>query len=161
MGKTMDFSTWYTEQQPAVSGVMLALTGDRQLAEDVTNEAFARAWSKWSSVEAMDSPSGWVYRVALNVLRRHLRRRTIEEAIFRREHQRKAIEPTPLPDEVLWAKVRELPERQRNVLVLRYVADLPEQQIADLMKIRRGTVAATLSAARERLLTQIKEQGHE
>ena len=61
------------------------------------------------------------------------------------------MRPPDDPDDELWAAVAASPERQRTAVVLRYVADLPEAGVAAAMKVRRGTVASTLAAARRSL----------
>lgn len=73
-----DFAEWYRAEHPKVVGSMTVLCGYPDLANEVTDEAFARALSRWSKVERMDSPGGWTYRVALNQLRRTMRRRSME-----------------------------------------------------------------------------------
>lgn len=70
-----------------------------------------------------------------------------------------------VPDARLWAEVRALPERQRQMVVLRYVADLAEGDIAGVLGVSRGTVASTLSDARRRLAGRLDgfeevEHGH-
>ena len=64
----------------------------------------------------------------------------------------------PPPAVELWDIVRSLPERQGKAVVLRYVADLPENEIAEVMGITRGTVAATLRDARQRLAPLLVEK---
>jgi RNA polymerase sigma factor (sigma-70 family) len=54
--------------------------------------------------------------------------------------------------------VRQLPERQRVAVVLRYLLDLPEQEVAAAMRISRGTVASALAAAHQRLATWLTEE---
>jgi RNA polymerase sigma-70 factor (ECF subfamily) len=98
----------------------------------------------------MESPGGWVYRVALNVLRRTLRRRSTEVRLLQRQAQAEGgAAPGPLPE--VWQAVAQLPARQRTAVVLRFVADLPEADIALAMGVRRGTVSSTLALARRRL----------
>jgi RNA polymerase sigma-70 factor (ECF subfamily) len=97
--------------------------------------------------------------VALNCLRRSLRRQRHEAVLLRRP--RPANPPVPLPHPELWAEVRSLPERQRIAVVLRYVADLPEAEIAEAMGVARGTVAATLSAARKQLALRLGADSEE
>ncbi len=60
------------------------------------------------------------------------------------------VDDHPLDDEV-WQAVRALPDRQRTAIVLRYVADLPEADIAEALHVSRGTVASNLSDARKAL----------
>lgn len=65
----------------------------------------------------------------------------------------------PEPSDVeLWAAVARLSERQQRCVVLRYVHDLPEGEIAELLGIARGTVAATLHAARKSLRAEYAEE---
>jgi RNA polymerase sigma factor (sigma-70 family) len=143
-----DFDEWYADQRPRVFLSMLALSGDRDLAADVTDEAFMRTVTHWKRVRAMESPGGWTQRVALNVLRRRLRRRRVEMRLLPRLVGR---DHESMPTGEVWDLVRALPERQRVAVVLRYVADLTEPDIGIAMGIARGTVASTLAAARERL----------
>ena len=95
----------------------------------------------------MASPGGWTYRVALNELRRSLRGHGRDQS--RAGATLAARVPETDPD--LWDLVRRLPERQRTAIALRYIADLPEQEVADAMGIRRSTAASTLTQARQRL----------
>ena len=143
------FDSWYRLQHPRVLGVLVALSGDADLARDATDEAFSRAFERWDRVSVMTSPAAWTHRVALNELRRRARRRTLEQRHRWRWVERQRDADVPEPE--VWAAVRALPDRQRQVLVLRYVGDLPEAEIADLVGISRGTVASTLFEARRRL----------
>jgi DNA-directed RNA polymerase specialized sigma24 family protein len=104
----------------------------------------------------MESPGGWTHRVALNELRRSLRRRGRE-----RSAGGGPAATVPSTDPELWDLVRRLPERQRLAVVLRYVADLPEQAIADVMGITRSTAASTLTQARDRLGEWMREAEHD
>jgi DNA-directed RNA polymerase specialized sigma24 family protein len=143
-----DFDEWYADQRPRVYVSLLALSGDADLAAEATDEAFTRAVAQWRRERTMDSPGGCSQRVALNVLRRRMRRRRFERRalprLVGRDHEM-------MPTGDVWDLVRALPERQRVAVVLRYVADLTEPDIAIAMGIARGTVASTLAAARARL----------
>lgn len=149
------FDEWYAEQRPRVYLSMLALSGEPDLAAEATDEAFTRAVARWQRVRTMESPGGWTQRVALNVLKRRLRRRRVEARLHRRAAPR-THEPPPAGE--VWDLVRSLPERQRVAVVLRYVADLTEPDIATAMGVARGTVASTLASARERLGEQLRTE---
>jgi RNA polymerase sigma-70 factor (ECF subfamily) len=140
------FEPWYLCEHPKVLAALTWVAGDPHVAADATDEAFARAYASWRKVESMASPGGWVYRVALNVVRRRMRRVALEQ---------RTAEPPPEVTEVvdheIWSVVQQLPERQRVAVVLRYLLDLPEKEVAMAMGISRGTVASTLAAARLRL----------
>jgi RNA polymerase sigma factor (sigma-70 family) len=147
-----DFDLWYRREHPRVLAVCAALSGDVSAAADAADEAFVRALERWPSVSEMASPGGWVQVVALNHLRRVLRRRQGERLLHaRRPIPQSEGRPAGLPDMDLWAAVAALPRRQRLAVVLRYVHDLPEAAIAAVMGISRGSVASTLAAAQANL----------
>jgi predicted RNA polymerase sigma factor len=77
-----DFEVFYREQYSRVLSGSVALAGEVEVARDATNEAFARALQRWTTVRAMSSPGGWVQAVALNELRRVLRRRRLERILL-------------------------------------------------------------------------------
>jgi RNA polymerase sigma-70 factor (ECF subfamily) len=150
-----EFSEWYQREHPRVLGSLLALSGDVDLAADVTDDAFARALANWPRVAIMASPAGWTYQVALNGLRRRHRRRSHERRVLievggRAEHAN-SVHTDPMRHPEVWAAVRALPEKQRVAVVLRYVADLAEADIAKTMGVSRGTVASNLADARRAL----------
>jgi DNA-directed RNA polymerase specialized sigma24 family protein len=142
------FGPWYRRTHAQLFTAMLAVSGNREVASESTDEAFSRAWRDWERVRSMDSPEGWTYRVALNVLRTQGRRRRVEQRLLPRLAYRPAV---PAPAGEVWELVRELPARQRTAVVLRFVADLDERHIAEVMHVTRGTVASTLAAARRAL----------
>jgi RNA polymerase sigma-70 factor (ECF subfamily) len=149
MGDTSDFSAWYREQHPLVLAALTVASGRADVAAEATDEAFVRAYERWERVRRMGSPGGWLYRVALNDLRRRCRRQAIERDLLRRQ-----APPPVAPAAVephLWEAVRALPHRQRTAVALRYVLDLPEADVARLMGVTRGSASATLTAARRRL----------
>jgi len=152
----LDFETWYKAEYPRLVNTLAMVVGGRALAADAAAEACVRALSRWDRVGRMERPGGWVYRVALNEARRRAKRRTTEYRLLT-EHL--PLSPTSSPpvegDVELWAAVAELPDRTREVVVLRYVADLTEPAIADALGIRRGSVATLLRRAHSRLGEQL------
>lgn len=154
-----DFEAWYEQERPRVLAVCIALTGVPDEASEATDEAFVRALERWPMVGGMVSPGGWVQVVALNHLRRHLRRRSRERRLLQASRGAPGVAGNQVPDSDLWAAVAGLPRRQRTAVVLRYVHDLPETAIAEVMGIARGTVASTLAAA-TRALQQRLVQSH-
>jgi RNA polymerase sigma-70 factor (ECF subfamily) len=157
-----EFSEWYRSEHPRVLGSLLALSGDADVAADVTADAFARALAHWPRVAIMASPAGWTYQVALNGLRRRHRRRGHERRVLvevgsRAESARGVhLDATRHPE--VWEAVRELPEKQRTAIVLRYVADLAEADIAKAMGVSRGTVASNLADARRALARYLGDE---
>jgi hypothetical protein len=62
----LDFDEWYKREHPRVVGAFYVVCREIDVAQDSTDEAFARALAHWPQVGAMNSPGAWVYRVALN-----------------------------------------------------------------------------------------------
>jgi RNA polymerase sigma-70 factor, ECF subfamily len=144
-----DFETWYRREHPRLLGALTVAAGSPDVAADATAEAFVRAYERWDRVRDMASPGGWLYRVALNVVRRRARRLAFEHDVLRRSVP--VAEPPPLVHPEVWDAVRALPRQQRVAIALRYVLDLPEAEVAAVMGVTRGSASATLTAARRRL----------
>lgn len=139
------FDDWYREHYRQVFASVLLVSGSRAATGDAVDEAFARAWERWTRVRAMSSPVGWTFTVARNQLRRAARRRVREHSLAA------ASPPEPEIDVALWETVRSLPNRERELVALRYVAGLTEAQIASTLGIAPGTVARGLHDARAHL----------
>ena len=142
------FDAFWDSDHAAVLALAAALTGDWGTAEDVTQDAFSAAHGKWDQI---DNPSAWVRRVVTNRAASHWRRRARETAALARFASRsRAVVLAPEYDE-FWAKVRALPRRQAQVVVLRYLEDRSISEIAELLGLAEGTIKATLSHARAAL----------
>lgn len=142
------FDGWYLREHPRLIATLLLSTGDMDLATEGVDEAFTRALERWDRVSAMESPTGWTFRVALNHARRTARRRSFEQRVL----MRRAKEvPIPAPAGEIWQVVSVLPPRQREVVALRHIGDLSESEIAHVLGISRSTVSSTLSDAHDRL----------
>ncbi len=148
------FDDWYRRTHPRVFGVVYVACGRDDLAMEATDEAFVRALERWERVGSMTYPDGWVYQVALNAMKRKLRRLALERRLTSRQ-QPPTLTELADPNPELWREVHALPKRQRLVVLLRYVADLPEADIAKALGVTRGTVSASLAAARSRLADRL------
>jgi RNA polymerase sigma-70 factor (ECF subfamily) len=151
------FEQWYRAEHLRLLAALVVACGDEHLAQDVTAEAFARALAAWRRVSVMDEPSGWTYRVAINLLRRRARRAatearllpaTVVRATGRSDHD--AIE--------LWDAVATLPPRERLAVALRYASGLSEAEVAHAMGVAVGTTSSTLASARRRLAAALAEE---
>jgi RNA polymerase sigma factor (sigma-70 family) len=121
--------------------VAFRLLGERSEAEDVAQEACARAYSRWSSVHDYAEP--WCVRVAGNLALDVLRART--RAVKRKDRlirEHTTVVATSGSDERLdlYAALHELPKRQREAVVLRYLGDQSEEQTAALLGLSVGSV---------------------
>jgi RNA polymerase sigma-70 factor (ECF subfamily) len=149
------FERWYRDAHPRLVSSLVLVTGSVDEASECVDEALARALGRWDRVSQMGSPVGWTYRVALHVARRRGRRRAMEERLLRRRGPDRAQLDGPAGE--AWSVVADLPLRQRQVVVLRYVADLTEGDIAAALGISRSTVSSTLADARRTLGRQLAD----
>jgi RNA polymerase sigma-70 factor (ECF subfamily) len=140
-----DFRAMYEREFPAVYRAVRLLCGDPALAEDATQEAFARALVRWKRLGRQPWVGGWVMTTALNVARRHQRRREPIEA------DAAAGEPDRDAELDLRAEVRRLPPRQQEAVALHYLLDLSVADVATVMGCDGGTVKTHLSRARAAL----------
>jgi DNA-directed RNA polymerase specialized sigma24 family protein len=154
----VDFETWYEREHPRLVAALLLVLGDIDLARESVDEACSRALVRWTRVAQMESPNGYVYRIALHDAWRRRRRAQVEQRLLRRYR----IDPVmPAPGGEAWELVQHLPPRQRTAVVLRYVADLTEVEIARVMGVSRGTVSSTLIDARRSIGAQLEPESLE
>lgn len=151
------FEQWYVAEHARLVAALAVVVGHSDVAQELAAEAFARALERWERVAAMESPTGWVRIVALNLAKRRGRRLTLESRALRRRPLAVAADPPDTIDPALWAAVRSLPDRQRSVIGLRVVLDLSQEETARLLGIRPGTVSATLVEARRRVERALAE----
>ncbi len=153
---TSDFSSWYRAEHPRLVATMSAVCRDASVGRDVADEACARVLERWERVGHMESPGGWAYRVALNIARRRGRRGRAEQ------HRLEELAATTVEGDGRWSiEVRDafeqLPPRERVAVLLRYVADLSQADVAKAMKVAPGTVAAALNSARQKLRVYLED----
>jgi RNA polymerase sigma-70 factor (ECF subfamily) len=139
----------YRDEYRNYRDIMAGVVGSHDLAREVVQEAFARALREQRRFRGDGSLEAWVWRIALNVAlkaRRDLRREwSLDDEYELASHE-------AAPDRDVRAAVRALPPRRRLVVFLRYFADLPYAEIAEITGVSEGTVAATLAQAKEELL---------
>jgi len=135
--------------------VAFRMLGDRGDAEDVAQEALARAALRWSRLE--DGPEGWVTRVASNLAIDRIRRRGRTSPAI--NHPLSLVDPHIGEREDLVNGLRRLPRRQREAVVLRYLADFSEADVAIVMKCSEGTVKSHCARGLVALRRHLKDPG--
>jgi RNA polymerase sigma-70 factor (sigma-E family) len=135
-----DFDDRFDDLAAIAFRVGYRLLGDRGEAEEVAQEALARAYARWRSVAGHAEP--WVARVATNLAIGVWRKRRPTVPLDDLHADRAAGDPvaTTLERYGLVQSLRRLPRRQREVVVLRYIADLPERRVAEVLRTSIGTV---------------------
>lgn len=143
----MTFDDYLRQRLPALLRYATVVTCDPHLAEDVVQEALARAQGKWRRIRELDQPEAYLKRMILNEFlswrRRWVRRRTDPLA----EDLATVADPAGAVAQRhdLLALVAALPPRQRAVIALRFYEDRSDEEIADLLDCSLGTVRSLSS----------------
>jgi RNA polymerase sigma-70 factor (sigma-E family) len=155
-----DFEAFFARNYSSVRRALTLAFGSADLADDAAQEAFICACVRWSRVRSMARPQGWVYVTATNVARDHLRRTGRREYAEGRENVDEAVRDVAT-SAVAHVDVRDalaaLAPRQRMAVVLRYLADLTNEEVARAMGCSVGTVKSTLHSALAGLRVELEE----
>lgn len=150
---TPDFSAYFAAQQESLVRAMYLLTGDPSEADELSQEAFVRVYERWSEISKMDSPVGYLYRVAFNLNRRRMRRlrrfvgrMTPVEATGGLDPEARAISRRDVAEALL-----SLNREQREVIILREWLDLTTDDVAAVLKISPSAARVRLHRARQAL----------
>lgn len=150
------------QYESGVFRLALSIVGDEADANEITQETFIAVLKSLRTYQEKKKFKSWLYAIALNLSRSHLRRRKIVErlkstlgGIFRIETQKgSTTEDEVIQSEketAVWKELEKLDERHRTVVVLRYFHELPISEIAEIMSVNEGTIHSRLHTARERL----------
>jgi RNA polymerase sigma-70 factor (sigma-E family) len=156
-----DFDRWVVARGPALLRLAYTLTGNRSDAEDVVQEALARALARWSRISGVADVDAYVRRMVVNehtsLWRRFRRRESLVEAV--------ADGPVAEEGRVesddrrrIWLACQQLPEAQRTAVVLRYYEQLEYAEIATLTGVREGSVRARVSRGIAALRAELGEE---
>jgi RNA polymerase sigma-70 factor (ECF subfamily) len=143
-----DFDQLYQGRYLDIVATVHALVGDLGEAQDLTQEAFCRAWQRWSRLAGYDDPAAWVRRVAVNLAMSRWRRLAVARRHALRQERPATVPPLEPDHVVLVAALRTLPVNQRCAVVLHHLVDLPVEQIADELGVAVGTVKSWLRRGR-------------
>jgi RNA polymerase sigma factor (sigma-70 family) len=140
------FDAFYREQWAKMVRLAWLMTGSRELAEDLVQDAFVHVGAKWESVQA---PTAYLRVAVTNAVRAQARRKSRERSL-----PDERVQPV-LPRELdeTWHLLDLLPTRQRQALVLRFYADLPLTEVAEALHCREGTAKSLV----HRGLARMKE----
>jgi RNA polymerase sigma-70 factor (sigma-E family) len=159
-----DFAEFYQGCYSRVVTVVAVLLGDQHEAQDIAQEAFARALGRWSRLRTYDVPEAWVRKVACRLAVDASRRIRRQRLLSQRLAHAGAVEPsvtTPPGEQLQYSDIAAalagMPMALREILVLHYVADLSVEEIARDFGMSSGTVKSRLVAGRRRLEAALNE----
>jgi len=155
VGELEEFERLFVLEYPVIFRSAYLIVGDRDLAREITQEAFCRLLMRWNRIRRYDRPGAWVRLVAVRLARRSRDRRVVE---VRGGSGGTATPEDPLADRlILEAAVLQLPRAQRVAVVLHYLDDLPIADVAAALGCRPATARVHLHRARTRLAELLGE----
>jgi len=142
------FEEFFERERTRLYGALALLTRNRHEAEELMQDAFLRVLERWERVSAMEDPSGYLYRAAMNLFRSRRRRAAVAV--------RRAVRPGGRPDELARvegtdAAVRALARlspRQRAAVVLVDVLGFTSEEAAEPLRVKASTVRVLLARGR-------------
>jgi len=154
-----EFEEFFVSTYGGLLRTLTAVTGNAEMAADALQDAYQRAFVRWSKISRYDAPAAWVRRVAIN------RSRDLARSDSRRRaNEERAADPELVVDEEvdvdneLLSLLRPLPERQRTAMALFYLDALSIDQVAEAMNISTGAVKYHLNQGREKLRPLLEQR---
>jgi len=158
---TESFESFYRREYRRVLGLAIVLSGNRSVAEELTQEAFLVTLRDWGRVGPMENPGAWVRKVVANRSVSWLRRVAVHTKVIVKLGQTQNNQPT-LDTEVgldLWHEVRRLPRRQAQTVALIYLNGLSRRDTAAVLGCSEETVKTHLSRAKGTLAARLGDLG--
>ena len=161
--------------QKNVYNLALKMTKNDDDAQDISQEAFIKAYNQLGNFRAESKLSVWLYRLTYNLCIDFLRRKPKTNPIsLNYDDDSGDIAPLEIPDlrslpedstirselrKSITESIKELPLKHREVIVMREISDMSYDDIATTLKINVGTVKSRLARARLKLIDILKEKG--
>lgn len=160
------FADLYEQQFDRIYAFLRYRLDDAQLAEDLAAEVFSRAWTKLPDPRILDSAIAWLFTTARRLVADHYRSRrpglTLQQALPTSRATAELPETRLLADEHLAGVARclaGLSEREREIMGLRFVAELRNRQIAHVLGMSEGNVAKIIHRALARVRDRLQKEG--
>lgn len=162
-GETAAFGTLIDRYQGPLFNTALRMTGDKEEAADLTQNAFVKAYERLGEYRTEHKFFSWIYRILVNETINHLKQRKQTQSL---EVETSSNEK--LPDEEFDSKrqsariekaLRELNFEQRLVIVLRYFNDMSYQEMSGILSLPEKTVKSRLYSARQNLGALLDKMG--
>jgi len=168
-GDMTAFRELYEQTRPDLHNVIARLVDDEHDAHEIVQQAYVKAWQGLHELREDAAFSGWLRRIAMNLLRDHWRRTNRFDALPSDDDLDALSDPEPDASDRLAERqalagldqaVQELPEMFRLPVVLHYLDDRSVEEVAGILEVPRGTVLSRLSRARARLKEYLLRGSH-
>ncbi|HKP53692.1 MAG TPA: sigma-70 family RNA polymerase sigma factor [Chloroflexia bacterium] len=154
----------YERFSPQIYRYVYRLVGNQELADDITQETFLKAFQGIRGISRDSNVSAWLYRIASNACFDILRRRKLitwmpilEESEKTDEFTSDDFAPQVIESQIVRRTLREMPPALAVCLVLRSVEGFSCEEIAEILKIPKGTVFSRLARAREAFMQAYRD----
>ena len=145
------FEEFFAAHRARLLSALVVMTANRAEAEEILQDAFLAVWERWARVAGMDDPVGFLYRVAMNLFRKRLRRAAVAV--------RKAVHLLPARDELAGVETRDeairllgrLTPRERAAIVVTAYLGYSSEEAGDLLGIRATTIRVLTNRAKASL----------
>jgi RNA polymerase sigma-70 factor (ECF subfamily) len=153
-----EFDAFYHATNRRLLHQMYAMTGNLADAQECVQEAYARAWQHWKSVQQAADPAAWVRTVAWRIAASRWRKARNGVKAFAR-HGRPEHSQPPSPDHVaLVSALRDISEEQRRAIVLHHLVGMSVEEVAREVGAPVGTIKARLSRGRAALAELLRDE---
>jgi RNA polymerase sigma-70 factor (ECF subfamily) len=155
-GKERDdeFRLYYSRLHDRAVSTAAKLVRDRDLAEDLAAEALARAYASWRKLRRHPNPDAWLMTVIGNLTIDHIRRASRSSPHDPAAHTSRPDDRATLRIDLADA-LDTLSNRQRDVVLMRYLADMSESEVASALGLSNGAVKSHLHRATSKLRIQL------
>jgi RNA polymerase sigma-70 factor (ECF subfamily) len=158
-GACLEFESFFRDESRRLGTALYLIAGDPAEAEDLVQEAMARAYERWDRVGDMEAPAGYVYRVALNLHRRRQRRAGLQALLARPVAS--PSDPAEIAEahvEALRALARLSPEQREAVVLVEWLG-LSAEEAGGVLGIRPVSVRGRVYRARQTLGAMSEREG--
>jgi RNA polymerase sigma-70 factor (ECF subfamily) len=140
----------FDNEYVAMVRLATVITGDVGVAEEIAQEAFARAIARWGRIRTYDRPGAWLRRVTIRLAMRDRARRREIDRLPDAEAEPASVTVEPTDPDLLYA-LSSLPRNQRTALFLFYFDGLSTEEVAVALGVRPGTARSHLHRGRTAL----------
>ena len=152
------FDDFYRTEYGAMVRLVWSLTGRRDIAEELVQDAFITLHRKWPQVSGYDKPGAWMRRIVVHRCYSQSRRVSIELRGLTRIGSRRTVSDEPTDDATeIWAALRKLPRRQQEVMGLVVADDRSVAEVAQILQCDENPVRTHLRRGRQRLAELLGE----
>lgn len=143
-----EFRAFVAARSPALLRTAFLLTGNRMGAEDLMQSTLVKVFLAWRRIAVPAAAEAYARTTMTRTFYRDVSRRRVRELLVESPPETAVVAESGSPDrEAMWAAISALPPRQRAVVVLRFYEDLSEAEVAEVLRINRGTVKSQTSKA--------------